>query len=206
MQNQVDYQTIYEAMKNVQDFNFMNYSYNSWFESLKVELFKAFDEVTTIDMRSYDQMELLMDESYVGVVTEKDGRLYPYMCLAIKVKYGYYDANSKKFRISEAGGARFGVKLTPFNCMLDKLGENTGGIYSGADEQLTMKWRHILNSSNSRWEDGFRAYLDKIKGDKLLSIKEMMGVKFKQLNEEKNAMTKKTEDEYTTELEAISIE
>ena len=94
MQNQVDYQTIYEAMKNVQDFNFMNYSYNSWFEALKVELFKAFDEVTTIDMRSYDQMELLMDESYVGVVTEKDGRLYPYMCLAIKVKYGYYDANS----------------------------------------------------------------------------------------------------------------
>lgn len=195
--------TTHEAMKNIEEFNFLKFEEDYLYEILKPELFKAFDKVTTIDMRSSDQMELLCDECSVGVVKEKDNCLYPYMCLAIKVKYGYYDANAKQFRISEMGGARFGVRLTPFNCMLDKLDDPTYGIYSGADQELTNKWRRVLNGSFFKWIDGFKAYLGKIKDAKVSEIEKSVNEKISEVRMQKKDDFVKAEEEYNTALEAL---
>ena len=204
--NRQDYITAHEVMKNIENFNFLKFDESYLFETLKPELLKAFDKVTTIDMRSLDQMELLCDECSVGVVREKDDCLYPYICLAIKVKYGYYDANAKQFRISEMGGANFGVRLTPFNCMLDKLNDPTYGIYSGADQELTKKWRRVLNVSFFKWIDGFKAYLEKIKEAKVSEIEKNADERIAEVCRHKKQVCNKAEEEYNAELEALVSE
>lgn len=198
-----DFNIIYEAMKNIQNFNFLKYQEDYLFETLKPELLKAFDKVTTYDMRNFDQMELLSDKCYAGVGKEKDGELYPHLVLAIKIRDGFYNTEDKKFVVYNGGGTTFGLKLTPFNCMLDKLEDPTYGIYSGADQELTIKWRRVLNCSFFNWIDGFKAYLGKIKGAKVSEIEKSANERIAEVRRQKKNGCNNAEKEYNAELETL---
>ena len=175
-----------KAVENVKDIDILECSEQDIFNVMKEHLLKAFDRETTFDMRLLEQMELLENECGVGITNEKDGNLYPFIKLAIAIRDGYYDTEAKEFRLYKKRDAEFEVMFTPFNCKLDKLGENTHGIYGGSDKNLTTAWRHIMMQVFPKWEEKFKAYLEKIKSAKIGETERDAQSKIERLNKENN--------------------
>ena len=116
----------YEAMKNVEGFDFTKMSFVGIFKKMKNILAEAFDNVTTFDIRSSEQIEIITCES--GYVVEKDYKTYPALILCLQVS----DWDAGKNCKDVWRRARFELKLSPFKCCLDKHNETTG-VYSGYD-------------------------------------------------------------------------
>ena len=141
-----------EAVENAKDVDILQCSEQDIFNVMKEHLLKAFDRETTFDMRLLEQMELMEKECSVGIINEKDGKLYPFVKLAIAIRDGFYDSVEKQFKLYKKRDAEFEVMFTPFNCKLDKLGENTHGIYGGSDKELTAAWRHVMMQVFPKWD------------------------------------------------------
>ncbi|MBE5756134.1 MAG: hypothetical protein E7341_05640 [Clostridiales bacterium] len=195
-----------EAIENAQGIDIWECSSVDIFEIMKEHLLKAFDKETTFDMRLLEQMELMTKECSVGITNEKDGNIYPFTKLAIAIRDGYYDTDAEEFKLYKKRDAEFEVMFTPFNCSLDKFRQNTGGIYSGSDKELTAAWRKVLMQVFPVWEEKFKAYLERIKAAKLGKIEGDIQSKIDRLNREKKAICEKAEDEYKQELASVGLE
>ena len=88
-----------EAVANAKDVDILECSEQDIFNVMKDYLLKAFDTETTFDMRLLEQMELMENECSVGITNEKDGKLYPFVKLAIAIRDGYYDTDAKEFKL-----------------------------------------------------------------------------------------------------------
>lgn len=195
-----------EAVENIKGIDILECSEQDIFNVMKDYLLKAFDTETTFDMRLLEQMELMENECSVGITNEKDGKLYPYIKLAIAIRDGYYDTGVKEFKLYEKRDAEFEAMFTPFNCSIDKLNENTHGIYGGSNKMLTAAWRKIMMQVFPKWEDKFKAYLEAVKTSKIGVIERDAQVKVDRLNREKQLVCDKAEEEYKAELKSIGLE
>jgi len=195
-----------EAVQNIKDIDILECSEQDVFGVMKEHLLKAFDRETTFDMRLLEQMELMEQECSVGITNEKDGKIYPFIKLAIAIRDGYFDDVEKQFKLYKKRDAEFEVRFTPFNCNLDKLGENTHGIYGGSDKELTAAWRHVMMQVFPKWEEKFKAYLEAIKASKIGVIEKDAQAKIDRLNREKKVVCDKAEEEYKAELASVGLE
>ena len=195
-----------EAVENAKDVDILQCSEQDIFNVMKEHLLKAFDRETTFDMRLLEQMELMEKECSVGIVNEKDGKLYPFVKLAIAIRDGFFDDVEKQFKLYKKRDAEFEVRFTPFNCNLDKLGENTHWIYGGSDKELTTAWRHIMMQVFPKWEEKFRTYLERIKNFKISEATKESEDKIKRLQRESRYACSKIEEEYSEELKSIGLE
>ena len=195
-----------EAVANAKDVDILECSEQDIFNVMKDYLLKAFDTETTFDMRLLEQMELMPNQCSVGITNEKDGKLYPFVKLAIAIRDGYYDTDAKEFKLYKKRDAEFEAMFTPFNCTLEKLNENTHGIYGGSNKMLTTAWRKIMMQVFPKWEDKFKAYLETIKASKIGVIERDAQVKVDRLNREKKLICDKAEEEYKAELKSIGLE
>lgn len=121
---------------------------------LKKPLLKAFDTVTTFDMRVERQMELLDGGYYVQ--REKDGNFYTFA----KWRIAIYDYDAQRNRPDSRRCAEFYLTLSPFNCSLSGVNEKNGSnsVYGGCNKELTREWRLALRRLYSNWKELFDAY------------------------------------------------
>ena len=194
-----------EAAYNAKDIDILECTEYDIFWVMKEALLKAFDKETTFDMRLLEQMELIDKNCIVGIVTEKDKKLYPFIQLGIGIKDGYYDEVDKQFKLYKKRDAEFDVTFTPFNCCLEKHGQKTGGIYSGSDKELTAEWRNIMKQLFPKWEEKFKAYLETVKKLKIEKAQKDSQIKIEVLEKESANACKKAEEEYLEGLKSIGL-
>ena len=154
----VDSNKYAEAFKNVENFNFTRMSYKEIFDEMRQMLVYAFDDVTVFDMRRMSQIQLVLDDCYIGIVDEKDFNVYPAVVLDLEICD--WDARENCKDIWRK--SNFQLKLTPFNCYLDKPNETTG-VYGGYDKDLTRLWRQILKNKYPEYEQGLKRYAIEIR-------------------------------------------
>ena len=142
-----------EALENVKGFDFTILSFYEVYCRMERALFTAFDKVTTFDMRSLGQVKLLMDECRIVLVREKDLKVYPAYILALEI----CDWDAKLQCEDVWRKAKFELKISPFNCCLDKAGETTG-VYSECDAYITNIWKKFLKNRYPNWEQGLKRY------------------------------------------------
>lgn len=195
-----------KAAQNLQGIDILECSEQDIFDIMKQHLLKAFDRETTFDMREFEQMMLEPEKCSVGVEKEKDGELYPFIKIAIAIRDGYFDTTENKFKIYKTRDAEFEAKFTPFNCSLDKFGENTRGIYGGSDKQLTAAWRNILILTFPEWEEKFKKYLETVKNLKLKPIEEQKSTKIGRIKREHQVIVDAIEEDYKAELATVGLE
>lgn len=195
-----------EAAYNAKDIDILECTEQDIFWVMKDALLKAFDTETTFDMRLLEQMELIDKNCIVGIITEKDKKLYPFVQLGIGIKDGYYDEADKQFKIYKKRDAEFDVTFTPFNCCLEKHGQKTGGIYSGSDKELTAAWRKIMMGVFPKWEEKFRVYLETVKNLKIERVQNDSQAKMEQLQRESKHACSKADEEYLEGLKSIGLE
>ena len=195
-----------KAVQNIKDIDILECSEQDIFEVMKSHLLKAFDNETTFDMRQLEQMELLIDECGVDIAKEKDGNFYPLIKLAIAIRDGYYDTNEQVFKIYPTRDAKFEAKFSPFTCSLDKFGENTRGIYSGSDKNLTTAWRQIMMQAFPMWEEKFKKYLLAIKAEKVRKVEEQTSTRIGRIKREHQLIIDRAEEDYKSELATVGLE
>ena len=162
----IDAEKYGQAFKNVEDFNFTRMSYKEIFDQFREILVYAFDNVTTFDMRSPNQIELDLQYCNIGLVDEKDFKTYPAVVLGLKI----VDWDSRNQCKDVWRKSYFQLKLTPFRCGLDKLDETTG-VYGGYDKDLTRVWRGILKEKYPAWEEAFQQYILDVRNNKVETAK-----------------------------------
>lgn len=172
-----------EAIKNVEGFNFTRMSYKEIFDKMRAMLVYAFDDVTTFDMRSTEQIKPLLYD--LGYVVEKDLKIYPATILTLQIMD--WDARNNCKDIWRK--ANFQLKLTPFRCELEKAEEKTG-VYGGYDKDLTRLWRTILKCKYPEYEQGFKRYAI-----------DARDVKIEQAKAEYEAICDKADAEYNAEFD-----
>ncbi len=195
-----------EAIENAEGIDILECSEHDIFNVMQEALLKAFDRETTFDMRMPQQMMLMEKDCSVGVMNEKDHKLYPFVKLVIGIRDGYYDDVEKVFKMYKKRDAEFEVLFTPFTCALEKHGQKTGGIYSGSDKNLTAAWRKIMMGVFPKWEEKFRVYLQTIKESKISEITNSSENEIKRLQREIRFGCHKAEEEYSEELKSVGLE
>ena len=176
-----------EAFKNVENFNFTRMSYKEIFDEMRQMLVYAFDDVTVFDMRRMSQIQLILDDCYIGLADEKDLKTYPAIVLGLEICDWDIRNNCKDtWRKSN-----FQLKLTPFRCCLDKAKETTG-VYGGYDKDLTRLWRTILKDKYPEYEQGLKRYAIEVRD-----------LKIEQAKREYEAICNKADEEYNEEFDLI---
>lgn len=192
-----------EALENAKEIDILQCTEGDLFEIMSHDLLKAFDKETTFDMRLLDQMELVEKDGSVGILTEKDGKLYPFVKIAVVIRDG--DMRNGKFKISKNRDAEFEITFTPFNCTMEKYKKQTG-VYGGSDKMLTQEWRAVLRMVyGGIWEDKFKKYLEDIKAIKVGKINSEKSTRVGRITAESEEMLKKAEEEYNSELASAGL-
>lgn len=173
-----------EAFDNIEKFHFTEMSYQEIFDEMRQTLVYAFDDVTVFDMRSIKQIELVLDNCYIGLVDEKDYNVYPAVVLGLEV----FDWDAKNNCKDKWRKSNFQLKLTPFRCSLDKA-EETTGVYGGFDKELTKVWREILKDKYPEYEQGLKRYAIEVRD-----------LKIEQAKREFEAIRDKADEEYNEEF------
>ena len=180
----VDAKKYCEAFDNIENFYFTKMDYGEIFDIMREILLKAFDSVTTFDMRLIEQIQLDLEDCYIGLVDENDYRTYPAVVLSLEVFDWDYVNNCKDpWRVSN-----FQLMLTPFRCGIDKP-EQAYGIYSGYDKELTKAWRKILKDKYPEYEQGLKRYAI-----------DARDAKIEQAKREYEAIRDKADEEYNEEF------
>lgn len=144
---------ILEAMKNVRDFNFTRLPKKEIFDVMRESLMKAFDKVTTFDMRVLAQVGLIEEGCGIKVVQEKDNKFYQAIVLSLKIN----DWNPEIEYVDFLKKDYFQLVLTPFTCLLTRVGDKDN-MYADCDKELTEVWRKFLKQKFPLWETAFNDY------------------------------------------------
>ena len=168
----------------------MGLSYKEIFDEMKQILVQAFDNVLYIDKRRTSQIQLDFDDCYIGIVDEKDCNGYPAVVLGLEICDWDAEFWTKP---------HFQLKLTPFNCYLERTNGPTCwggpvGDYSGYDKELTIVWRGILKEKYPAWEEAFKQYVWGVRD-----------LKVDKAQREYDDILEKANNEYHEEIDSLNV-
>jgi len=143
------------VMKNIEDFNYLALDEEDVFSAMSDELLKAFDTVTTYNMKKHEQMTLHTARCYTQHIKGRDGKIYPEMVLAIIIR----DCDNFNNYIKNRFPAEFELGLSAFRVRLDKYGNETG-VYGGCNRELAKVWFRYLKSNFPKYVPAYKKYFN----------------------------------------------
>jgi len=146
---------INEVMKNIEDFNYLALDEEDVFSAMSDELLKAFDTVTTYNMKKHEQMTLHTARCYTQHIKGRDGKIYPEMVLAIIIRDYDRTRNFPRDYMSD----EFELGLSAFGARLDKYASVTG-VYGGCNRELAKVWFRYLKSNFPKYAPAYKKYFN----------------------------------------------
>lgn len=150
-----------ETIKKVEEYSFIDLSYKEIFDEMKHILAKALD---AYNWRENCKFELDFEDCYIGIIEEKDCNGYPVIVLGMDICDWEPEGSCKEIQLRP----HYQLKLTPFNCYLEKTNALTchgapPNDCSAYDKELTTFWRTILKEKFPVWEPAFKQYIENIR-------------------------------------------